>query len=174
MARRRARRAHPWLWTTLTAVLGVVWVGSYWRRVDAWYSPSTNGYRMCTLCVGVLRLQIAECDPPRPWVTAGWHARTNAVQPGSRIRQWLPGWGWLPGWESGFDWGVRHWAAYLPVWPFAVLSSLVAAVHWRRAKRLRPGLCLSCGYNREGLAADAVCPECGAGGAAPPLREGSA
>ena len=33
-----------------------------------------------------------------------------------------------------------------------------AVIRWRRTRR---GLCLSCGYDRRGIATDAACPECG-------------
>jgi hypothetical protein len=52
-----------------------------------------------------------------------------------------------------------------PILPLAVVSGLPAA--WlavgdlRISRRRRAGCCLSCGYDRRGLALDAECPECG-------------
>jgi hypothetical protein len=60
----------------------------------------------------------------------------------------------------------------LPVWPgLAADTTFYGAAWWlilfaprrlRRTIRRRRGLCSACGYDRAGLATDAVCPECGA------------
>jgi hypothetical protein len=53
----------------------------------------------------------------------------------------------------------------VPLWALVSVVLLPAALLWgadvRLARRRRGGLCLSCGYDRRGLAADAKCPECG-------------
>ena len=53
-----------------------------------------------------------------------------------------------------------------PLWFLAGLSCSVAVVGWRldvveRRRRSRLDLCPACSYDRAGLAAGAVCPECG-------------
>ena len=63
----------------------------------------------------------------------------------------------LPGWESIFG----HRLLLLPLWPFVLLSALVAGWLWRRDRpRPGPGHCQRCGYNLRGNVSG-VCPECG-------------
>ena len=62
------------------------------------------------------------------------------------------------------------YAANFPLWYAAIPLALVARSFTRRARAIRAssrGLCLSCGYPREGLRT-AACPECGAGESADP------
>ncbi len=59
-----------------------------------------------------------------------------------------------------------------PIWAGLIGNTLLAGAGWwvlmlipgrlRRWRRRRAGRCEQCGYGREGLAAGAVCPECGA------------
>lgn len=61
---------------------------------------------------------------------------------------------------------IRHWFSVvrLPLWlPAAVVTAATAWFWWRDRRFARPGLCPTCGYDRTGLAPDAVCPECGSG-----------
>lgn len=78
------------------------------------------------------------------------------------------GWSnWAPG-----SYQDVHW---VPLLPFAVVPLVggmgllgVPLVGWWRARRLvkervRLGLCRGCGYDRRGIGAGVVCPECGRG-----------
>jgi hypothetical protein len=60
--------------------------------------------------------------------------------------------------------GTRYWVQ-IPLWPVVLLTAIPAFLMWRTDLRLwrrgRAGRCLTCGYDRLGLAADAACPECG-------------
>ena len=53
----------------------------------------------------------------------------------------------------------------LPLWLLVVLSGVTTAVAWHldtlARRRARLNLCPKCRYDRTGLAAGAVCPECG-------------
>ena len=74
---------------------------------------------------------------------------------------------------------IKQFLPYSPLWPgFALNSVIFAAVGYglsrlsrslylrnRHRRRSRAGKCPECNYDRTGLAAGAVCPECGAGGA---------
>ncbi len=59
---------------------------------------------------------------------------------------------------------LSYW--FVPLWPLPLLSLLATAAAWRAdakyLRRARDGACLKCGYDRAGLAAGVVCPECGA------------
>lgn len=56
---------------------------------------------------------------------------------------------------------------YVPLWLPTLLIFIPSACAWwldlRAMRRARIGLCRACGYDRRGLAAGSVCPECGAG-----------
>lgn len=68
-------------------------------------------------------------------------------------------------WKPAFERVTGLWTLHVPYWiPTLVLGVATAAFFGtgRRARRwARLGCCLACGYDRAGLAKDAVCPECG-------------
>lgn len=82
--------------------------------------------------------------------------------------------------ERGAGWGpltVHVAFPYLPYWPGLITNAAFYASLWtvplmsavwlvrraRNAIRRRRGLCPKCAYDRRGLPADALCPECGKG-----------
>ena len=73
---------------------------------------------------------------------------------------------WLPAWKAQSKFGpgspLWSWELTLPLWPVPVAFAGIAWYAGRRIKRLRRDVCAKCGYDTRGLAAGAVCPECGA------------
>ena len=64
-----------------------------------------------------------------------------------------------------------------PLWTGLIVNTLVFGSAWlivmlllsgARRRRLAPGRCPACGYDRAGLAAGSVCPECGGNGGGEP------
>jgi hypothetical protein len=52
--------------------------------------------------------------------------------------------------------------AVVPLWPVPLAFAGLTWYAGKRIKRLRRDVCAKCGYDTRGLAAGAVCPECGA------------
>lgn len=73
-----------------------------------------------------------------------------------------------PGFLLWLEWhhypGVATWLS-IPLWMIVVPCAAIALVAWRlealARRRARLNLCPKCDYDRTGLAAGTVCPECG-------------
>ncbi len=143
--KRAVRKTVKWGGAGLTVLLLVVWIGSGWRGAT-WTNMSYGG----VLLVGG---RIVVCEPL-------FDADPNSYNRVSIETERYP-WGWW------FDWGVvngnRYWQ--VPLWLPALLSLLATAAAWRAdakyLRRVREGACPACGYDRAGLAAGSLCPECG-------------
>jgi hypothetical protein len=91
-------------------------------------------------------------------------ARQGCVYVGGPPIGWDP-WLWWPDMET--VWLPRwHTAGYpglmLPLWMVIVPMAEATIVAFRAGgRRLASGECAACGYDRTGLVARAVCPECG-------------
>lgn len=106
--------------------------------------------------LAMYRYQRVPMDPPLRWEQRGWLAVPHTFEPdrlgvGVRGPVVLP----LLVYWPGFVFDVCVWSAAW--WGVLVLGPAVRA----RRRRAR-GRCVTCGYARAGLAADAPCPECGA------------
>ena len=92
------------------------------------------------------------------------------VPPGSVVLGWRlePRVGPFIWWWAGQN--RRFGMVLVPLWIPVLAASGSAGLLWRSAIRDRRrwlvGHCASCGYDQQGLAAGAACPECGAGKAA--------
>lgn len=94
-----------------------------------------------------VRTRQPSLDPP------GWALKR--VRPRGRIR-------WSTYWLCESSPGIRGIAATLPLWiPAAAIALPLAIVVWRGRAPAGYGRCAACGYDLAGLAAGAVCPECG-------------
>jgi hypothetical protein len=99
---------------------------------------------------GEVILAIVDTDVPSlPWfVEGGMYAAEDwpLVQ-------------WLPEWHLSID--KRDFM--LPLWMLWLPLAGFTAWRWRADRLPSPHACTKCGYDRSGIAADAKCPECGAG-----------
>ena len=129
----------------LTVLLVVVWIGSGW-----WFGEVvTPNAKLLSVLGGRITLE------PAPWAspTAGFSHFAIAR---NRV-----------GFQLGFEWDVTNygWSFFVPLWFPALLSLLATAAAWRAdakyLRRVREGACPACGYDRAGLAAGSLCPECG-------------
>jgi hypothetical protein len=101
------------------------------------------------------RAERVKAEDERAFISLGWHSRT---------RQSSMSW-----WYEEHTQFAARWVR-LPLWPLALLSFLAtAALHsgTRFCCRARIGHCPACNYDRRGIPAASVCPECGAAPAAP-------
>ena len=148
----RIRKTVKWGGAVVSVVLLVVWVGSGWCGVCL----TSDRRFFANIVQGQARLHHTNgtyFDPPR---VGWWSVDHFSLQLGfhcSDLRAWA-------------------WQAFIPLWPFVVVSCAITALGWRldtlARRRARVGLCPKCNYNRAGLAPGAVCPECGS--AAPAVR----
>jgi hypothetical protein len=142
----RIRRTIKWGGLGASLLLIAVWVASGSTSV-MWRS---SGYG-----VGVVsgQLRLTRVHAGVPWGDPiGLHCQ-------STIRtRWLLWFRWYPG--SGAD------TLDIPIWSLAAAVLLAGGGAWFldvcARRRERAGRCPKCRYDRTGLAAGVVCPECGA------------
>jgi hypothetical protein len=151
----RIRKTIKWGGAAASACLIGAFVASAW-----WSFRWTSGHGNC-LAVWMNQLEISH----------------TLVSPGSRIldkglRFYDHRVGGMPPYFNlGFRLGgtSSDWWFAIPMWLPAVFSILISALAWRldtlARRRARAHLCPKCGYDRSGLVAGAVCPECGKGAA---------
>lgn len=152
MRRRWLGRAARWGLTTLTAAVIAAWVLSLqWD-----FGLNLPRERCVAVDNGALWLQAQGTDDSTPdrGQPVFWRRQVDARS--LKEMRWMFA-------HSKSD-SVELFA--VPLWWIALLLSAAALLAWRlpvhAALRLRRGACLKCGYARAGLAADALCPECGA------------
>lgn len=68
----------------------------------------------------------------------------------------------LPAWIPLLSLGRFSQEVVLPFWTIGAVALAGCVFASRRAMRVKTGHCAKCGYDLNGLSADAVCPECGA------------
>ena len=132
-----------------------------------------GGLALCLLLAGVwVRSEFAtELWVASKWA-ALWHCGKVGVMPGSEVNRFR---GYLRIWDDGpnfrswwctFTQRPEGWWVTIPLWMPLAPTLLATAAAWRldalARRRARAGVCAKCGYDRAGLAASAVCPECGA------------
>lgn len=143
-------------------VFGGAMVVSRW-----WWFGYSTGTRSFDIGDGTLYLASRESEESWETVRGGFEIERNNHWNGPMAQTQWGVWSWWRWGEVYVSWpaGERRWE--YTVWPVAPLlvgigaglgyPGLVGAVRRRR------NCCVRCGYSRAGLAAGAVCPECGAG-----------
>ena len=182
------RRACKWTLTGLATVGALLWGASMWRGLRihpprprigaaahygavliAW----TNGEWIDDCLVSADKAEIFLDQPSRSLFLRSYRAELEGRLISS-LKSTLadfdhPLW-WInrqPGarWPERFpSYSPEVTGFAIPIWMVLVGSLVPAMIMWwpqvRGTFRKKKGLC-SCGYDRDGLAADAKCPECG-------------
>jgi hypothetical protein len=137
----------------VTVLLVVVWTVSGWVSIR-WVPRIGLEFNVRAALVGCLY----EPAPKNYW-PPGWYVDESYTP-----WEWWPyrRWTWK---DSSFELGVNLWVPVL-------VAGSTCALAWRldtlARRRARLNLCTKCSHDRAGIAGDAKCPECGAGGSAAP------
>ena len=143
------RKFVKWGGAALAVVLLVVWIGS------AWYGVISPGFgrQQVGVLAGTFFWQ-SYVDPDRALPAAFFSRPTR--KPFTWRFRYMDG-------DDGFSF-------LIPLWFPLLLTIIPTGFAWRpdiiARRRSRRGACMKCGYARSGLAAGAVCPECGTAPAA--------
>jgi ribosomal protein S14 len=162
----RIRKTVKWGGAAAVLLLATLWLGSGWVWIGndaaspspSWGDRSRWGWGWWSLTIG--RFNVGQRDRP----PSNFDDHSNFL--------WLPRYGlrWGVVWERSFvrmspTMGTWEWKLQLPLWIPTLLALIPASAAWwldRRSHRRRiANQCQRCGYDRSGLLADAVCPECG-------------
>ena len=146
----KIRKTVKWGGAAVTVLLGVVWIGSGWWNL----TYRTSGGLKYLIAGGAFGIE-------RPSYVPGFVLNSEwNWERGKFSRYWLP----------EFHSFAKTWNVFLPLWmPAGVAAAImVFAGHLDTParRRARLNLCPKCNYDRSGLAAGAVCPECGEGSTA--------
>ena len=143
----KLRKTIKWGGAVVTVLLVVVWVGSGWGGFG-WYDTSGRGFYIQFGGVGCVSTSFR-----LPLEMIGWCYWVCSY---SQVN-WWPRLSFGPG---------TDWILLIPLWMPAVLAMSICVGAWQRERlahrRAQTHLCPKCNYDRTGLAAGAVCPECGA------------
>ncbi len=160
----RIRKTVKWGGAVVTVLLVVVWIGSLWWQVSLDCGHGVD--------VGIAGGRLALAFDQEQWPSYPGKLALH------RRPQQMRKMGWGP--EHRVDivltatqLGIRGEHYAVPIWMLASggLLGTVCMIRFDSLarRRARIGLCPKYRYDRAGLAADAVCPECGASAADPVL-----
>ncbi len=157
----RIRKTVKWGGAAVTVLLVVVWIASAWFMLEwgnrgGWHTVLSGGEWIISYA--------GPADPASPSDLPGFVGRrlpsAQYYWPVGFYFTWhpKPQLSWLLGWYG--QWFVPLW---IPVLFFGMLSALAWRLDTLARRRARLNLCPTggCNYDRTGLAAGAVCPECG-------------
>ena len=138
------RKSVKWGGAALAVVLLVAWVGSDY---GIWSLPNAGRHRF--------------------WISEGgiaWSADSQDV-PLTRGSFSFGAIDLKFRWAFSYSEYPENAVLFIPLWAPLLLTLIPTGLAWRfdliARRRSRRGTCMKCGYARSGLAAGAVCPECG-------------
>jgi hypothetical protein len=145
----RIRTTAKWGGAVLTVLLVVACVWSVWWTVR-W--GRADG-RFCCLTSGQIMVGRWDC-PPEEFPLKSWVGLHHHRQFAAFVFRF----------ERPSSGSMTYLSVPLSLGPLivAVPTFIAWRADRRAAMRVRTGACRQCGYNRHGLPAQAVCPECGA------------
>ncbi len=146
--RSRVRRAAKWAGLVLSCSLAALWVGScfqgrIWFR-QGWAFGFYRGTVVCPAWIG---------DGTRTGGTTSLIGDATMIFSGFGVEL-------LPRVERSISPALVSVPLWMPLAAVALPTAWIGRRDWR-ARRLAVGHCVSCGYDRAGLAPGAACPECG-------------
>lgn len=152
----RGARFHPWRKWTKRA--GLALCTAFFA---AWLLSGTLQFGI----TGSIMSEATRIDVLRGRVVVSWISFPGILPtPWHGTAEWLVhgprgvGWDWT--WEH--DRGLHADIRAFPLWAALVAIALpTVLIMWQDRHGFGRGLCRSCGYDRAGLTAGAVCPECG-------------
>lgn len=153
-----------WGGAVVTVLLVALWIASnsfYWYRV---YIHPRKSHLTPITVIGLQSGRLILCGDkiPRP-MPPGWHDNNDRLY--LRFAHQHVHMDWIPKLFVDSDRHSHNFDVAIPIWMLALPTLLLTAAAWRldilARRRARVGLCVKCGYSRAGLAAGAVCPECG-------------
>ena len=158
----RIRKTIKWGGAVVTVLLAVVWIWSGWIRFVIYTGSEFGpiGVKHGQIHIGIVTVH-SSAVPISP---RGYFVIQN--QPAPEWRWWFGrSYATARATVSSPVLLYSEQSFIAPLWPFVVASMLACGIACYRddlfARRARLNLCLSCNYDRAGLAAGAVCPECG-------------
>jgi hypothetical protein len=132
-------------------MLTIIWISS------AWWSMGWNRRDRIFLRVGAGRFGFMQAK----------RGVVISVSPGLQFGAIKRTFRWWLTWEEDNIFRELD----IPTWTLVALAAATATGAWRldtlARRRARAGLCPACNYDRRGIPAASVCPECGAAPAAP-------
>jgi len=166
----RIRKTIKWSGAVVTLLLVVPWIGSCWwsvSRCDRAPALDDQPEDIIAVAPGVV-LFSSTADHLRISPKGFWN--WGRYVPGLHApwyRQRTPFQWWFDSYSSPPSFPFQSTELIIPLWPLPAMAIIPTALAWyldaRARRRERFGRCPKCGYDRTGLAAGAVCPECGAG-----------